>query len=412
MKTYKRDRYDAVEERKVLTVTSLVEFAERYGYYLVQSLLIFFLIEQYGMPQELSASLVGTAIAMIYISAIVGGYIAETLLGYYRAGMLGSVLMLLGFFILSSTSNIDSLCLGLSLICISRGLIKSNMAAFIGRFYDRSSLDNSRRNFGFNLFYMGINLGSFLGLILAASIKDHYGYEVAFYSSIVVSFGMCILLSISYKVIDKHLLDIKITSLVVFKVCLIIFLYITLLFYIFRSPEIADYSILIAALISLLILFISVRKSSLSRVLVAIVFFILSIVYWTLYFQMFISLLLFTKYSVGQYLVNSGQLLSVVALTILVFAVLIGKLWIWLANKNLMTNDIDKFNAAFIIMILALIVIELFIYGSGTGVKVSPYSFIIGYILVGISELCISAIGLSLVTKIAPKKFVALYMGI
>ena len=149
MKTYKRDRHDAVEERKVLTVTSLAEFAERYGYYVVQSLLIFFLIEQYGMPQELSASLVGTAIAMIYISAIVGGYIAEMFLGYYRAGMLGSLLMLLGFFLLSSTSNVNALCLGLSFICISSGLIKSNMTAFIGRFYDRSSLDNSRRDFGF-----------------------------------------------------------------------------------------------------------------------------------------------------------------------------------------------------------------------------------------------------------------------
>ncbi len=78
--------------------------------------------------------------------------------------MLGSVLMLLGFFILGSTANIDGLCLALSFVCISSGLIKSNMASFIGRFYDRSSLDDSRRDFGFNIFYMGINFGSFLAL--------------------------------------------------------------------------------------------------------------------------------------------------------------------------------------------------------------------------------------------------------
>ncbi len=98
MKTYRRDRHDAIEERKVLSIGSLAEFAERYGYYVVQSLLIFFLIEKFNISQELSASLVGTALAMIYISAIVGGYIAERLLGYYRAGLLGSALMLMGYF--------------------------------------------------------------------------------------------------------------------------------------------------------------------------------------------------------------------------------------------------------------------------------------------------------------------------
>ncbi|MGQ4006309.1 peptide MFS transporter [Francisellaceae bacterium CB300] len=412
MKTYKRDRHDAIEEKKVLTVTSLAEFAERYGYYVVQALLIFFLIEKYGMSQELSASLVGTALAMIYISAIVGGYVAEMLLGYYRAGMLGSVLMLFGFFILGSTGNQDGLCLGLSFICISSGLIKSNMAAFIGRFYDRSSLDNSRRDFGFNIFYMGINLGGFLGLVLATSLKDHYGYDVAFYSSLVISFAMCVLLSIGYKLINKHLLTIKITPLVIFRVCLILFLYITLLFYIFKSPEIANYSVLGSALISLMILFVSIRRSSVRRVIVAIIFFSLSIVYWALYFQMFISLLLFTSYAVDDFLLTPSQFLSVESFSVMAFAIIIGKIWIALSKKGYEIRDIDKFNIAFIVMILAFIVIEVFIYIAAPGIKVIPYGFIIGYLLMGVSDLSLSAIGLSMITKIAPRGFVALYMGI
>jgi POT family proton-dependent oligopeptide transporter len=99
-------------------------------------------------------------------------------------------------------------------------------------------------------------------------------------------------------------------------------------------------------------------------------------------------------------------------LTVLIFAVIMGKLWMYLASKDRMTNDIDKFNLAFVIMTLAFIVIELFIYATPGVIKVSPFAFIIGYFIIGISELCISAIGLSLVTKIAPKGFVALYMGI
>ncbi|WP_395167506.1 peptide MFS transporter [Francisella salimarina] len=412
MRTYKRDIHDAAEEKKVLTLTALAEFAERYGYYVVQSLLIFFLIEKFNISQEVSASLVGTTLAMIYISAIVGGYIAESLLGYYRSGLLGSFLMLVGFFLLASTVSQAALYLGLSLVCISSGLIKSNMAAFIGRFYDRSSYDHTRRDFGFNVFYMGINLGGFLGLVLAMSLKDHFGYDAAFYSSLVVSFGMLILLSVGYKIIDKHLLDVTINLTVILKVTVILFVYITLLFFIFQFPEVANFSVLGSLFVSLIILFISVRKSSFTKVFVAMIFFGLSIIYWALYFQMFISLLLFTEYTVKQYLLNSSQILSVVSVTILLFAVVMGKLWIYLGRRNIMTNDIDKFNMAFVIMILSFLIIEIFIYATPGVDKVSPFAFIIGYFFIGISELCISAIGLSLVTKIAPKGFVALYMGI
>lgn len=412
MKTYKRERHDIIEERKVLSITALAEFAEKYGYYVVQSLLIFFLIEKFNISQELSASLVGTALAMIYISAIVGGYIAERLLGYYRAGLLGSALMLIGYFLLASASSQNSLCLGLGLICISSGLIKSNMAAFIGRFYDRSSFDDSRRDFGFNIFYMGINLGGFLGLVFATSLKDHFGYDIAFYSSLVVNLLMFIMLCSGYKFIDKHMLDIRFSLLVILRVCLILVVYISLLFYVFKYPEVANYSVLASAIVSIFILLISIKKNSVRKVIAASVFFLLSIVYWALYFQMFICLLLFVEYSVKQYLLNSGQILSVVSLTILAFAVIMGRLWIYLAKKDRMTNDIDKLNLAFVVMALAFIVIEVFIYATPGSIKVSPFAFIIGYFIIGISELCISAIGLSLVTKIAPKGFVALYMGI
>lgn len=412
MKTYKRDVHDQVEERKVLSITALAEFAERYGYYVVQSLLIFFLIERFGISQETSASLVGTTLAMIYISAIVGGYITERFLGYYRSRLLGSVMMLLGFFLLASTTSESALCLGLSFICISSGLIKSNMAAFIGRFYDRSSFDNSRRDFGFNIFYMGINLGGFLGLVLAMSLKDHFGYGVAFYSSMVVNFVMLIFLSIGYRFINKHMMVVQITITTIVRVMLILFLYITLLFYVFNSPDVANFSVLASVIISLFVLLFSVRKSSWNRVFVATIFFSLSIVYWALYFQMFISLLLFTEYAVKEYLLNSSQLLSVVSVTILLFAVVIGKLWIFLGRKGYMTNDIDKFNLAFVIMTVSFLVILIFIHATPVAIKVSPFAFIVGYFLIGISELCLSAIGLSLITKIAPKGFVALYMGI
>lgn len=82
---------DLREEKKVLAITSLAEFAERYGYYIIQSLLIFYLINKFQIFQDLSASLVGTTLFMVYISAILGGFVVEKYLCYYRTGLLDSL---------------------------------------------------------------------------------------------------------------------------------------------------------------------------------------------------------------------------------------------------------------------------------------------------------------------------------
>ncbi|MBK2267895.1 peptide MFS transporter [Francisella philomiragia] len=403
---------DLREEKKVLAITSLAEFAERYGYYIIQSLLIFYLIDKFQISQDLSASLVGTTLSMVYISAILGGFIAERYLGYYRAGLLGSLFMLGGFFILAYSTSQSMLYLGLSFISVSTGLIKSNMSAFIGRFYDKSSLNDSKRDFGFNIFYMGINLGSFGALFIASWLKDNYGYGAPFYSSMAVSAFMLCLLLVGFKFLNKHIIEFKLTLSVTLKVTLLLIVYIIVLFYIFEQPIIANLSIFVAVIASKVILGISMKKSSFKKVFVAGIFFLLSIIYWGLYFQIFISVLLFTQYSVDNSLLNPSQFLSVESLSVLFFAGILGKFWIYLDKKRMKVEDIDKFNIAFVLLTITFLVILVSILISPEHTKVSAYGIIFAYIILGVSELSLSAIGLSMITKIAPKGFVALYMGI
>lgn len=403
---------DLREEKKVLAITSLAEFAERYGYYIIQSLLIFYLIDKFQISQDVSASLVGTTLSMVYISAILGGFIAERYLGYYRAGLLGSLFMLSGFFILAYSTSQSMLYLGLSFISVSTGLIKSNMSAFIGRFYDKSSLNDSKRDFGFNIFYMGINLGSFGALFIASWLKDNYGYGAPFYSSMAVSAFMLCLLLLGFKFLNKHIIEFKLTLSVTLKVTLLLIVYIIVLFYIFEQPIIANLSIFVAVIASKVILGISMKKSSFKKVFVAGIFFLLSIIYWGLYFQIFISVLLFTQYSVDNSLLNPSQFLSVESLSVLFFAGILGKFWIYLDKKRMKVEDIDKFNIAFVLLTVTFLVILVSILISPEHTKVSAYGIIFAYIILGVSELSLSAIGLSMITKIAPKGFVALYMGI
>ncbi|MED7787590.1 peptide MFS transporter [Francisella sp. 19X1-34] len=412
MVTQEVDPKDLKEEKKVLAISSLAEFAERYGYYIIQSLLIFYLIDKFQISQSLSASLVGTTLAMVYISAILGGFIAERYLGYYRAGLLGSFFMVGGFFILAVSTSQTVLYLGLSFISVSTGLIKSNMSAFIGRFYDRSTLNDSKRDFGFNIFYMGINLGSFGALFIASWLKDSYGFGAPFYSSMGVSIFMLCLLLLGFKFLGKHIIDFKLTLSIIIKVTVLLAVYIMVLFYIFKQPIIANFSIIAALAGSIVILILSIKKSSIKKVIVAGIFFLLSIIYWGLYFQIFISVLLFTQYAVDNSILNPSQFLSVESLSVLVFASILGKFWIFLDKKGKKVEDVDKFNIAFVFIIVTFIIVLASILISPTGSKVMAYGIILGYIILGISELSLSAIGLSMITKIAPKGFVALYMGI
>ena len=400
------------EERKVLSFTALAEFAERYGYYVIQSLLIFYLIEKFGVQQHSAASLVGTTLSMVYISAIMGGFIAERYIGYYRSGFLGSIFMLAGFSVLALSSSENMLCLGLSFISVSTGLIKSNMASFIGRFYDKSGLPESSRDFGFNIFYMGINLGSFGALFVASWLKDKYGFSAPFYSSITISVFMFLLLVVGFGVLKKHITDTKFTLVKTAKISVLLTAYVIVLFFIFKKPILADLSIVVALLGSIIILALSVKKSSLKRVLVAGIFFALSTIYWGLYFQMFISFLLFTNNTVDTSILSPSQFLSVESISVLLFASIMGKFWIYMDNKGYRVSDIDKFNIAFVLLVGTFFIILAPIILSTPLAKVSMYGFVIAYLLLGISELSLSAIGLSLITKIAPKGFVALYMGI
>ncbi|ASG68408.1 MFS transporter [Francisella halioticida] len=406
------DSKDLREEKKVLAIASLAEFAERYGYYIIQSLLIFYLIDKFQISQSLSVSLVGTTLAMVYISAILGEFIAEKYLGYYRAGLLGSFFMVGGFFILAVSSSQTILYLGLSFISVSTGLIKSNMSAFIGRFYDKSTLNDSKRDFGFNIFYMGINLGSFGALFIASWLKDNYGFGAPFYSSMAVSIFMLCLLLLGFKFLGKHIIDFKLNISIVMKVTVFLVGYIMILFYIFKQPLIANFSIIIALVASIAILIISVKHSNLKKVVVAGIFFLLSIIYWGLYFQIFISVLLFTQYAVDNSLLNPSQFLSVESLSVLVFASILGKFWISLDKKGKKVEDVDKFNIAFVFIVVTFLIVLVSILASSQGAKVAAYGIILGYIVLGISELSLSAIGLSMITKITPKGFVALYMGI
>ncbi|WP_158106889.1 peptide MFS transporter [Caedibacter taeniospiralis] len=400
----------------VLTISSLTEFGERYSYYVIQSLLIFFLIQEFNLSQAQSASLVGTVLGMVYISALVGGIIADKLINYYRAAMLGAVFMIIGSSILALASSENLLYIGLSFISISTGLIKSNISSFIGRFYDKTAATEGQRDFGFNIFYVGINLGAFAALFIASYLSENYGFAVPFYSNLIVSLIVLINLIIGFFLLAKHIKEVKINFGIIAKTLSILLVYFVVVFLVLKNPIIANATIAVAAIGCLMVMLSSAQKKYWRNVIVAFIFFVLSILYWALYFQIFISVLLFIANGVNKnflgWQILDSQFLSFESAGVLILGFFMGRLWLYFERKGKQVPDIDKFNLGFILLTIVFLIMWLGIKATQPESGVAAIYLIIAFLVMSVSDLSLSAIGLSMVTKLAPPGYVSLYMGI
>lgn len=404
------------DQSKVLFFSSFTEFGERYSYYIIQAILIFLLMDKFHITESNSSSLVGTALGMIYISAIIGGYIADKLIGYYRAAFIGSILMSIGSLLLAISHTENSLFIGLAFISISTGLIKSNMASFIGDFYDKSKLSESHRDFGFSIFYVGINAGQIFSLFLASSLKDKFGYAVPFYTSLFVLLFVIANLLIGFKKLGFYINSEKNVKNAYVKSLIIIMAYIGLVIITLRSPIMADLVIFIAIALCVFILIKSAQGNHSGKVKIVSTFFAIAILYWIIYMQLYISILVFmdktVSHNVFGFNLTSSQFLAVESLIVVSIGSLMGKMWLYFGRIGKPIHDIDKFKIGFIFLAISYAAIYIGTIFSGIGDKVSPVFIIIGLFLFAISELSLSAMGLSMITKNAPDGYVSLYMGI
>jgi POT family proton-dependent oligopeptide transporter len=404
------------QERKILAMGCFTEMGERYVFYTLQSLLIFYLIDHLHLSHMSSAKLAGTVFGMVYISALLGGYIAESLLSYYYATLIGTIVLTLGSWIMVSAYTENTLFIGLAFISIGSGLIKSNISSFIGKFYDKVKARESQRDFGFSIFYMGINAGIIFATYFAMNLRDRYGFNGAFYTSIMVSFLVFLITVIGYFLSRKYQNNKKISIKSLFLSFLCIAGYIGFIVYLLKNPYFANATFTLVSALCVLIMIISAKSGQMHRSIAAMIFFILSTLYWSLYMQLFISLLLFLHYCVIHqvmgFSVNASQFVTIESFSVLLFGFFIGKIWIYFEKKNKPIHDIDKFSLSFLLIGAMYVVIYLAIDLSPAAERIAAWPIIISVFFMGASELTLSAIGLSMVTKIAPKGYVSIYMGI
>jgi len=423
-----------------LSTLFFTEMWERFSYYGLRPLLILFMAAAmadggFGFDRTTASSIVGIYAASVYLASLPGGWIADRLWGLRKSILIGALLITLGHFAIALSSFFAQsvFFVGLILIVLGTGLLKPNISAIVGELYPEGG---SRRDGGFTIFYMGINLGAFFGQlvtgILGEKVGWHWGFGAAGVGMLFGLFwfyfrGPQTLGNVGEKiqnVAPKEEKQIK-TALWSFLILLVGVVGLAMSGVIELKAEVLarnmSYVMAVIAISYFFYVFVfgKLNLEEKKRVGVILVLFLFSMIFWAAFEQAPTSLNLFAADFTDRYIFGWEMpalwFQSFNSFFIIALAPLFAAMWTTLSNKGISLSSPLKFSLAlgftaigFAIMIFAAnIVVE----GGGL-VKVSALWLIASYFFQTVGELFLSPVGLSSMTKLAPKKFSGQMMGV
>jgi proton-dependent oligopeptide transporter, POT family len=416
---------------------------ERFSYYGIRPLLVLFMTAAlaqggFGFPRENAAAVVGIYAASVYLSSLPGGWVADRLLGLRRAIWYGGCLIAAGHIsiALSAVLGRPAFFLGLVLIVLGTGLLKPNISAIVGDLYPEGG---ARRDAGFSIFYMGINIGALLAPLVTGYLGEKVGWHYGFGAA---GLGMIIGL-IQYRLTSSWLgpLGLEITrhadpavqvrqerrmkwglgaSLAALLVLLVLGVTGVLDIDAVSVAHSMGYVIASMALIYFLYLFTLARLTLVEkkRVVAIVVLFVFATIFWSAFEQAPTSLNLFaadfTDRVVFGWEMPTLWLQSANSFFVITLAPVFAAIWMALGRRRMDLSSPAKFTlgllfagAGFAVMIFASERIQ----GGGV-VRVSPWWLVASFFFQTLGELCLSPVGLSSMTKLAPRKFTGQMMGV
>jgi proton-dependent oligopeptide transporter, POT family len=373
-----------------LALLFVAEMWERFSYYGMRALLILYLVDQAGVfrwSQQSASQLYGWYTGLVWFTPILGGYLADRFLGTHKSLVIGASIISLGHFALALERQAVFF-LGLVLIVVGTGFFKSNVSTMVGQLYKE---DDPRRDAGFTFFYMGINLGAFIGPLICGYLAadSRFGWGYAFGAAGV---GMVL-------------------GLIVYLV--------------FRRRYLGDIGLVPAGLTKVGETVAAKRpltREERDRVLAIIIVVFFSTFFWLASEQAGSSLNLFalerTNRSVagfaGRLLPNSevptAWFQSAVPFFVVTLSPLFGLLWDRLGQRQ--PSTATKMAYGLLLLSLGYMIITLGAFRSDSGTLVGPVYLIACYFFITCGEICLYPVGLSFVSKVAPVKYSSALMGI
>jgi POT family proton-dependent oligopeptide transporter len=423
-----------------LSTLFFTEFWERFSYYGIRPLLVLFMTAALasgglGFNREQASAIVGIYASSVYLSSLPGGWIADRWLGLRRSIFWGGVLIALGHLSigLSAIFAHSAFFIGLILIVMGTGLLKPNISALVGDLYPTGG---ARQDSGFALFYMGINSGALLAPIITGTLGERVGWHWGFGAA---GIGMLIgvlvfqyrspgtLGPIGVRPSGTPAQQRTVRNVSMAGVALIVLLVVLAMIHVMPIDPlaIAQRMTIVIFLMSLayfgyLFFGAGLNADEKKRTVVILVLFIFSAAFWSAYEQAPTSLNLFAKdftdRHIGNFEVPIVWLQSATPLFVVTLSAVFAALWGALARRGKDFSSPAKFAFAlfcaglsYLIMVAAT---NRVIAGGGVGVRVSMWWLIVTYFLQVIGELALSPVGLSSVTKLAPRRFVGQMMGV
>ena len=414
-----------------LFVLFFAEMWERFSYYGMRALLIFYLVRHWMFSGEEASVIYGAYTALVYITPVIGGYLADRYIGQRKAVLFGAVMLTIGHFLMAFEGDggqtgmaINIFWLALAFIIVGSGFLKANISVIVGQLYPRA---DARRDPAYTIFYMGINLGAALGAIIAGALGETYGWAYGFGAA-----GLGMLLGLVVFVLGTPLLagcgeppDPARLARRVFGARLETLVYlggvagVVLVWALLQMQQLVGILLGIAgvallAYVSHTALFRLPREDR-DRIIAALFLIICSILFWALFEQAGSSLNLYTDREVDRTLlgidVKASVFQSINAIYIVLLGPVFAALWLWLARRGLEPSTPAKFGLAIIQVGAGFLLLVAGDAAAGAG-QLTPVIFIfLIYLLHTTGELCLSPVGLSAMNGLAPAHLASLIMG-
>jgi len=439
-----------------LATLFFTETFERFSYYGMRALLILFMTKTIaegglGFEKDVSGAIYGLYVMGVYIFALPGGWVADRIFGLKKSVWYGGIIIALGHFTMAIPGfmNIFGIAtrsgstilasetipffLGLILIALGTGLLKPNISSMVGSLYSEN--ESARRDAGFSIFYSGINLGGLLGPLIAGSIGENVNWHLGFgMAGLFMVIGL-----IQYKLTSGYISDIgeppiaetteekeeqgklkKWLNIILGASAVLLILCFAGVIPV-DAIAIADISgiLIVAVAFSFLgyVYFLGdIDSAEKKKTIVITIVFIFSAIFWSGFEQAGSSLNLFadefTNRDILGWEIPATVFQSINSFFIIIFAPVFGAMWIWLARKNLEPSSPVKFSFGLILLGIGFLTMVFASKIAASGELAAPTWLLLTYMFHTFGELSLSPVGLSLTTKLAPKKFYGQMMGI
>jgi len=416
-----------------LATLFFTEMWERFSYYGMRALLVLFMVDTVqnggmGLSDEIATAIYGLYTAAVYLACLPGGWLADRVFGAQKSVWYGGIVIAAGHFVLAIPSA-QAFYLGLILVVLGTGLLKPNISAIVGELYPEGG---ARRDAGFTIFYMGINLGAAIGPLVCSTLGEkmnwHYGFGAA-------GVGMVLGL-IQFKLTAVHLgeaglrpghegglnskerLGLLVCGVIAATAAVLALAGIIRIEPISLAQGMTKFIVAVAVgYFAWVLLFVKLDGMEKRRVGVIIILFIAAALFWAGFEQAGSSFNLFAdRYteralSPGGFVVPAGWFQSLGPIFIITLAPVMAGLWVAMGRRGLNPSLPVKFGLGLLLLGVGFVVMAAGAKLVVTHQKVGASWLIATYFIHTVGELCLSPVGLSSVTKLSPKRLVGQMMG-